>query len=246
MPGVSPLRAVSFDYWDTLYEGAAVPARKDRRRLAVHRMLATVGCTASADEIDAAYVASAIEADRWWREEQRGYTADDRIRWILSRLSVERPSDCKHVAAVVQAVDDSLLAVPPALIPGTERMLAAVAARARLAIISDTGFASGRAQDALLERNGLLDRFAVTIYSVDVGHAKPRPEPFRAAISALGVPAGEIVHVGDNERTDVGGALAVGMRAVRVDLVRAGGPSAAEFVARSMDELEAYLVSQLP
>jgi putative hydrolase of the HAD superfamily len=240
---VAPLRAITFDYWDTLYEGVTEPLRKDQRRMAMYRMIEAVGCAASRDEVDAAYYASAIEADRWWREEQRGYTADDRIRWMLARLAVERPHDCEHVAAAVKAVDDALLAVPPRFFPGTDRMLAELSRRCRLAIISDTGFASGRAQDALLEQNGLRSLFHATLYSVDVGHAKPRPEIFRAGLAALGVRPEEALHVGDNERTDVGGALAMGMRAVRVDIIRTGRPTAAEFLANSVDELQDYLLT---
>jgi HAD superfamily hydrolase (TIGR01509 family) len=115
-----------------------------------------------------------------------------------------------------------------------------------LAVISDTGFASGRAQDRLLEKDGARDFFAATIYSMDVGHAKPRPEIFRAAVETLGLAPEQILHVGDNERTDVRGALDAGMRAVRLDIVRAGGPSEAEFVARSYEELVDYLVRQTP
>jgi FMN phosphatase YigB (HAD superfamily) len=130
----------------------------------------------------------------------------------------------------------------------------ALAERVPLAIVSDTGFASGRAQDALLERDGLLDCFKATVYSMDVGHAKPRAEPFHAAVTALAAAApGQVVHVGDNERTDVGGALAAGLRAVRLDVAGDGGwsgaeddahrrnGSAAEFVATSFDELLGYL-----
>jgi putative hydrolase of the HAD superfamily len=241
---VRPLRAVTFDYWDTLYVGAVAPERRDHRREAVYRMLAAVGCTASRDEIDDVYHRSAVEADRWWREEHRGYTADERIRWLLARLSIDRPADCAHVAAVVRAIDDALIRYPPPLFAGADRMLTALAARTRLAIISDTGFASGRAQDELLAQNGLRELFDVTIYSADVGHAKPRPEPFRAALDRLGLRADEVIHVGDNERTDVGGALAMGMRAVRLDIVRENGPTAGELVARSIGELEEYLLAQ--
>jgi putative hydrolase of the HAD superfamily len=80
---------------------------------------------------------------------------------------------------------------------------------------------------------------------MDVGHAKPRPEIFAAAVETLDIPPGEILHIGDNERTDVRGALAAGFRAVRLDVVRAGGPSEAEFVARSYEELTNYLTGQL-
>ena len=90
----------------------------------------------------------------------------------------------------------------------------------------------------------MLDRFRATVYSVDVGWCKPRPEPFRAAISALGVDASEVLHVGDIERTDVAGALALGMRAIRVDVMRTSGSSDAELVATRLSEVGDYLLSQ--
>ena len=78
---------------------------------------------------------------------------------------------------------------------------------------------------------------------MDVCHAKPRPEIFRSAVETLGIPPHEVVHIGDNERTDVRGALAAGFRAVRLDVVRGGGPSEAEYVARSYEELTDYLMT---
>jgi putative hydrolase of the HAD superfamily len=237
------LRAVTFDYWDTLYVGAVLPERKSLRQTALRRMLADIGHAIEDEEFAALYHASGQEADRWWREEQRGYTADDRIRWMLQRLSIERPPDCEHVARAVEAVDDALMRYPPPLLPGAGDAVKAIRERYRLAIISDTGFASGRAQDDLLQRDGLRDLFDVTVYSVDVGHAKPRREPFRSALDALDLPPGDVIHIGDNERTDVRGALDMGMRAIRVDFVKQNGPSAAEFIARTFDELTDYLVS---
>jgi putative hydrolase of the HAD superfamily len=237
----TPLRAVTFDYWDTLYAGAVLPERKALRQTALRRMLADLGHAIEDEEFSALDHSSAQEADRWWREEQRGYTAAERIRWMLQRLSIERPADCEHVARAVQAVDDALLAYPPPLLPGAEEAVRTIAARYRLGIISDTGFASGKAQDDLLARDGLRPLFDVTVYSVDIGHAKPRREPFEAGLEVLGLAPNEVVHIGDNERTDVRGALDVGMRAIRVDFIRQNGPSAAEFVARSFDELTAYL-----
>ena len=72
----------------------------------------------------------------------------------------------------------------------------------------------------------------------------PRAEIFQAAVDELGVSPGEILHIGDNERTDVRGALAAGFRAIRLDVVRDSGPSEAEFVARSFEELSQYLLAQ--
>lgn len=237
------LRAATFDYWDTLYVGAVLPERKTLRQTALRRMLVDLGHTIEDEDFAALYHASGQEADRWWREEHRGYTAAERIRWMLQRLSIERPQDCEHVARAVQAVDDALMRYPPPLLPGAADAVRTIRDRYRLGIISDTGFASGKAQDDLLAHDGLRSLFDVTVYSVDIGHAKPRREPFRAALDALDLPAADVIHIGDNERTDVRGALDMGMRAIRVDFVKQSGPSAAEFVARSFDELTEYLAS---
>lgn len=239
----APLRAITFDYWDTLYTGAALPERAAFRQGALRRLLGDIGRTVGDDDFLKLYRSSGEEAERWWRDEHRGYTARDRISWMLDRLSIRRPDDCEHVARAVEAVDEALLVLPPPLLDDAAECIRAVAGRFALGIISDTGFASGHAQNRLLERDGLRSYFAATIYSADVGHAKPRAEPFVAALAALGVRPEEALHVGDNERTDVRGALAAGMRAIRIDVVRQGGVTEGEFVATNLPELKDYLMS---
>jgi putative hydrolase of the HAD superfamily len=225
------IRAITIDFWDTLYLGAESPQRMSLRRSALSRMVAATGHTVDPDALDRAYADSGEVAERWWRDEQRGYSAEQRIRWMLGRLSIDRPAGCEHIARCVQRVDDVLLEIPPSLVNGAADAVRALARTFRLAIVSDTGFASGQAQNRLLERDGLLAHFDATIYSADVGHAKPRAEMFHAALRALGVAPAEVIHVGDLERTDVAGALAAGMRAIRLDALRRQGPSAAEVVA---------------
>ena len=237
------LKAVTLDFWDTIYEATSSPNRVRRRHESLQRMLQRVGAEVPAEEFARLYRASAIEADRWWAEEHRGYSTADRIRWLLAQLAIERPRDCEHIARAVEEVDESLLAFPPALLPGAADGIRALALRFKLAIVSDTGFASGHAQNKLLEQDGLLEHFSATAYSMDVGHSKPRPEPFRRALELLDVHPGEAVHVGDIERTDVAGALAVGMRAIRLDVRRSDGSSEAEIVATSYGELVEYLVA---
>jgi putative hydrolase of the HAD superfamily len=205
----------------------------------------TLGQTIADQALLDAYEASGTEAHRWWKDEHRGYTTAERIRWMLRQLGIERPDDCEHVAAACDAVDAALLDFPPPLLPGAADAIRALATRFPLAIISDTGFASGVAQDALLERDGLLDYFPVRVYSMDIGHAKPRPEPFHAAVDALGIARHEAMHIGDIERTDVRGALGAGLRAVRCDIMpRRRSSSAAELVIREYGELVEYLESE--
>jgi putative hydrolase of the HAD superfamily len=238
------LRALTFDYWDTLYEGGALPERVALRRTAVGALLGAYGRALPDAQLRALYEESGREAERWWSEEHRGYRTDERLRWILERAAVTPRDECQHVAAAADAVDNALLMLPPAMLAGAWQMLRILSRHFTLAVISDTGFASGRAQDRLLEKDAARDLFAATIYSMDIGHAKPRPEIFAAAVGTLGVEPAEILHIGDNERTDVRGALAAGFRAVRLDVVRSGGPSEAEFVARSFEELTEYLRGQ--
>ena len=243
-PALQPLRAVTFDYWDTLIEGAAQTERTQLRRAALRRLLADLGHPLSLDEVAALHREVSAELDRWWREEQRGYTTEDAVRLLLARRGITRPDECDHIARAAEAIDAALISHPPALIAGAAEALRALGARFSLAIVSDTGIASGRAQDRILEMHGIRDLFRATIYSMDIGWAKPRPEMFRAALDALGVEPGASLHVGDIERTDVRGALAMGMRAIRVDIVRHTGSSDAELVATSLTEVTDYLLRQ--
>jgi FMN phosphatase YigB (HAD superfamily) len=209
----------------------------------VQALLERLGAEVPAEEFVRLYKASAVEAERWWRDEHRGYKTADRIRWLLAQLAIERPEHCEHIAQTVAEIDDSLTSVPPPLLDGAAEGIRALASRFKLGIISDTGFVSGRAQDKLLAQDGLLEHFSATVYSVDVGHAKPRPEPFQRALELLGVSPGEVIHVGDIERTDIAGALSAGMRAVRLDQMRPGGSSDAEYVATSYQDLVRYLLA---
>lgn len=232
---------LTFDYWDTIYAAVSVPERVAERRQIIGDLLRTLGRVVPAEDLRRLYQASAAEADRWWREEHRGYSTSDRIRWMLAQLEIERPETCEHIARAVEAVDRTMIDYPPELIEGAADAIRELAQSFPLAVVSDTGFVTGRAQDAVLERHGLRQHFVATVYSMDVGHAKPRPEPFLTALAALGAEPRQAIHVGDIERTDVAGALNVGMRAIRADFMRFSGSSAAEYVATGYRDLVQYL-----
>lgn len=68
-----------------------------------------------------------------------------------------------------------------------------------------------------LARAGVLDRFAVTVFSSDGSSVKPSRKLFDLAVSALGVPRSDVVFVGDNLRCDIGGAAGAGLATVWID-----------------------------
>lgn len=70
--------------------------------------------------------------------------------------------------------------------------------------------------NADLELAGVAHWFIDCVAAHDVGVAKPHPAVFSAARERLDLPAGEILHAGDDLETDVGGALASGFQAVWV------------------------------
>ncbi len=67
------------------------------------------------------------------------------------------------------------------------------------------------------ERAGVLQLFAVTVFSSDGSSIKPSRTLFDQAVSALGVPRRDVVFVGDNLRCDIGGAAGAGLATVWID-----------------------------
>jgi 2-haloacid dehalogenase/putative hydrolase of the HAD superfamily len=62
---------------------------------------------------------------------------------------------------------------------------------------------------AAMKYHGLS--FSATVTSEDCRAYKPRPELFQRALSLLGLPATEVLHVGDSRMNDVRGAQALGI-----------------------------------
>ena len=67
---------------------------------------------------------------------------------------------------------------------------------------------------AQVKHLGLPDVFDAIVSSWELGWRKPHHTPFRTALAALGVDAGEAVHVGDSWQNDIQPALELGMTAV--------------------------------
>lgn len=65
----------------------------------------------------------------------------------------------------------------------------------------------------LLDDLSLTSHFRAIVFSGEVGVEKPHPGIFAAALSALGLPAGEVLHVGDSRIDDLEGAEAAGLHA---------------------------------
>jgi putative hydrolase of the HAD superfamily len=100
--------------------------------------------------------------------------------------------------------------------------LAALGRRFRLGVVSN----GGAAQRVKLERAGLAPFFAQgrVLISGEVGLAKPDARLFALALAALELPAGRVLHVGDDLARDVAGAHAAGLRCAWVARGRRAPP----------------------
>lgn len=215
-----PIRAVTFDFWDTLVrDGSDEPARA-ARGLAPKRearaALFVEEVSAHHPDLDRARIRAAwAHASAWakacWRDRHRTPTVAERLLEAFDYLGV---APTPGFDGVVRAIEDMEAEVPPEPAPHVRAALEALAGRYRLGVISDSIVTPGRVLRRVLEQHDLLRYFDAFVFSDEVGASKPDRRLFEAAARALGVQPHEILHVGDREANDVDGVLGVGGQAV--------------------------------
>ena len=121
--------------------------------------------------------------------------------------------------------------------PGTREALQRLGRRFPLAVISN---ADGKIADVLW-RSGIADCFLTITDSGLVGHEKPHPAIFQAALRTMNTAPEESLYVGDFYSVDYLGATAAGMQAVLFDVAGAYCDSGLPRV-ESLEELEDELL----
>ena len=90
----------------------------------------------------------------------------------------------------------------------------------------------------LLHALDLVSSFDFIVASSRIGYEKPHPGIFQHALELAGASPDEAIHVGDNVRADVAGALGVGIQPVLIDRDGPGEvPPPGVPVIRSLEEL---------
>lgn len=101
--------------------------------------------------------------------------------------------------------------------PEAHEVVAAVAEKYRTVVLSNFDARLRR----ILSDLDLLKSFEAVILSCETGASKPNPKIFRAVTEHLGLPAREVLHVGDDPTCDWAGAEAAGFRVFRVGMNQA-------------------------
>jgi putative hydrolase of the HAD superfamily len=214
-----PIRAVTFDFWDTLVAGAAGSGGA-MRRLQIDRFAATLdeaGRHVPGDELASAFDANWERFEERWIANTGQYTPADTVEFVAERIGL--PLDDALRTRLVDGFREVGEGVPLELAEGITDVLETLrSAGLRIAIVCDVGLTSSPTLRDRLERFGVLDAFDAWAFSDETGWFKPAPEAFAPALAAMGLGIADgpaVAHVGDNPRTDVAGALALGMLAIR-------------------------------
>jgi putative hydrolase of the HAD superfamily len=206
-------KAVTFDYWQTLVS----ERRGDMREMAIAswtRALEDAGQPRSPDEIADAMVANWGVFEERWRTNTGQYGAVDSVDFVARRLGIEMIDGLRARLVDGYRIVGETAPLHPA--PGVGECLRALrTAGVRLGIVCDVGLTGSPVLRKRLEGFGLLGYFDAWAFSDETGWFKPAPEAFWPALEGLGVTPDEAAHVGDNERTDIAGARALGMTAVQ-------------------------------
>lgn len=206
------LKAVTFDLWNTVIREKAEDCIE---KVAISRLQAVLeghGEGRSKEDITEVTIRCRDKVMNLQVKEGKEMPPEEQLVWILAELNVTATD--RLVTDLYEAYTTASLEQMPEPVPGVSEVLAQLKEHVDLALICNTGRTPGSTARIILERLGLKQHFSHLLFSNEVGVAKPHPEIFRQALTALGVRPQEAAHIGDDLRTDVKGARKIGMRAV--------------------------------
>jgi putative hydrolase of the HAD superfamily len=208
-----PVKAVTFDFWQTLM-GEEPGHLSGLRRAAWARILAEAGHDVPEDVLREGFEQAWLAYEANWiagTQYLAPQAAGDLIERL--RLPVSEATRAALVVAFVEAGREGTLQPAPDI---AGALAALKAAGARIGIVCDVGMTGSDILVWHLEANGLLASFDHWSFSDVVGVYKPDRRIFEDALAGLGgIEPSAAAHVGDRLRTDVAGARAMGMTSVR-------------------------------
>jgi HAD superfamily hydrolase (TIGR01549 family) len=200
------IRAVLFDLDDTLFDHQYC----SRTALTVVRSMHPSLQTFAFDVLEATHarILETLHADVMVGRIPLDAARAERFKQLYETAGVE--ADATLASRTAVAYRDAYIDARQA-IAGAATLLAAVHARAKVAIVSNNLLEEQREK---LRHCGLGRLYDVLVVSEEFGISKPDPRLFEIALARLGRVAAEAVMVGDSWTADVMGALAAGIRPI--------------------------------
>lgn len=205
------LKLITFDFWSTIYYNK-VSLKTNRKEIIKHAFLDAGYSEITEDILDSAISQAYSRWDAVWIEETRTLLVEEWLEYIIDEIGVKISHDkmlsCCHSLQSLIMLDNTTL------IKGVREAIKQLKNKYFLAIISDTGIASGKYLTKRLQKDG-LDLFDYYLYSDEFGRCKPHTSVFHKVLENFNVSPHDALHIGDIRRTDIKGAIATGMHSIR-------------------------------
>lgn len=240
------IEIITIDFWNTLFNSDSGELRNSTRSKVLIDTLKDMQVNVELDLFDTVMKKSWKYYNEQWLHELRTPTATEIINYLWDEMNLLRNEQA--IQYVIDFFENSILYFPPTLQQNALSVIQQLSCKYKLAIISDTGFSPGRVMSQLMENIGIKKYFSAFSYSDETGVAKPHPLAFTTILHQLHCSPENALHIGDIERTDIMGAKAVGMYAIRYDgdvdsatIAAKPQESKADFIANDWNEIATYL-----
>ncbi|HZU12799.1 MAG TPA: HAD family hydrolase [Chloroflexota bacterium] len=223
---MAPIRAVLFDYGHTLIDFTPSQDRIRREYELIRAELEAQGRAALPAEIDlVASISARVEeavAASYARNSLDEVDVVELFADAYRSLGIDlEPDDVRRLAEREHRAYVSEMRVREE----TLEVLRELGNRNyRLGLVSNAHFLPNLMRQDI-ERFDIAPYIDAAVFSSEIGVRKPHRRIFEHVLVRLGVPSSEAVFVGDRLRDDIGGAHAIGMRAVLTHEFRHEQPS---------------------
>ena len=206
------IRVITFDFYNTLVK--FWPPLEEIQQVACRKM----GLSVSREAIRRGYAKADILFNRANEDEPLSLRSPERRLEFFAEYEqvILETAGVPVTTGLARQIWGLAIAVPKEFTPFEDTMPALEALRERgyrLGVITNL-----RADlEPLIRRAGLEDILDFSVTSVQAGIEKPHPPIFREALRRAGAEPEEVLHIGDQVRSDVAGARDMGMRAALLD-----------------------------
>ena len=245
--GEHSVKAVTFDLWETLlFEKDGWNQRRMNVRCQnLAQALNKLGVKIPTEQFAFAFKEMTSWLENIWKN-NREVTHYDQIQFIVKTAS-KNTINLKQewITQLSSAYTSAIFDIPPILNPDARKVLQWLKNQnIRMGIICNTGLTPGFGLRKFLANEDMADYFDLMLFSDEVGVRKPNPKIFQTASQELQTKPRNVVHVGDNLKSDVWGAKNAGFRTILLatttgrDRIAESDPTSLVAISRKMGNLK--------
>lgn len=229
------LKAITFDFWNTLFLMPRGQHISSKRVEAFNKEMRDMGYNLDDELLRRTFFDCWSFAHQYQVENGLDITPIGHVNYILEKfnLKLEQPEWDRAYMVYTSALTE----YPPELNQGVEETLPVLAEKYKLAVICNTGATPGSVLRDFMKANRIYSFFEVLVFSDEVSWAKPNKKIFDYTLMQLGVNSSEAAHIGDDGSTDVAGAKKAGMTAIWLAPKENGPIPDYDLHVRSINEL---------